>query len=57
MKSFRYVTMQRYIHPPACLRKTDTYVQIVQFMGEYVRNMLKICFYFLNFSAIICQYK
>ncbi len=57
MKSFRYVTMQRYIHPPACLRKTDTYVQLVQFMGEYVRNMLKRCFYFLNISAIICQYK
>ena len=54
MKSFRYVTMQRYIHPPACLRKKDTYVQLVQFMGEYVRIMLKICFYFLNISAIIC---
>ena len=41
MKSFRYVTMQRYNHQPGCLRTMGVYVQLVRVMGDYFIKLLK----------------
>jgi len=41
MKSFRYVTMQRYNHQHGCLRTMGVYVQLVRVMGDYFIKLLK----------------
>jgi len=41
MKSFRYVTMQRYNLPTVCLRGMVVYVRLVRIMGDYFHLYLK----------------